>query len=136
MTTSEVKVRQMIEKAIVEALVDSLLKAGKRVSVSLEKGYDISDCLLGSTDKKTIMDEAFAGDECHLFVHNATGPLIERGRMNDVGWFYLVFGNEGWDVVSDYALSVAPFLDEAERISKLAENGDFTITFPKPKRTK
>lgn len=105
-----------IERKIVSAVVKDLLKAGFRLSVSLERGYDLDEMLLGSTEYTKIMREAFAGDECHIFVHEATGELIEDGRMNDKGYIYLVFGN-GPEVLSDWTTNLDSYLARAQKIS-------------------
>lgn len=118
MTT--VKARRFVERAICLRLVKDILKAGYRIGVSLERGYDCeSGMLLGSTDKRKIIEELFAGDDCHLFVQPAEGPLVENGQVVSEGWVYLVFGNDGWDVVSDYCLParLQPLMAGAEKIS-------------------
>lgn len=53
-----VVMRREVEQKIVGAFVDSALKAGYRLGVSLEKGYDIDEMLLGSTDRAKIMEES------------------------------------------------------------------------------
>src|SRR5262245_51001797 len=117
-----VKMRQEVERKIVRRFVKDALAAGYRLAVSLERGYDTDDMLLGSRDLKKIMEEAFAGDECHIFVQPAEGPttieddadLRERlygatkrlTRVNSIGWVYLVMGNDGYDVISDYTMNL------------------------------
>lgn len=114
-----VVMRREVEKKIVGAFVDSALKAGYRLGVSLEKGYDIDEMLLGSTDREKIMEEAFAGDECHIFVQPAEGELVEKGRLVSKGWIYCVFGNDGWDVISDYTtkLDDLGLMKDSEKLS-------------------
>src|SRR5690349_14818120 len=112
-----VKMRQQIERKIVRRFINDALAAGYRLSVSLERGYDIEEMVLGSTDRKQIMDLAFAGDECHIFVVPATGPTVEDGQIISIGWVYLVFGNDGWDVISDYTTNLESLMSEALKIS-------------------
>jgi hypothetical protein len=95
-----------VETKIVGAFVDSALKAGHRLSVSLEKGFDTGEMLLGSVDREKIMKEAFSGDECHIFVHSADGPLLDKGMLLSDGWVYCVMGNDGFDVISDYTTAM------------------------------
>lgn len=109
--------RQEVERKIVSRFVKDALKAGYRLAVSLERGYDIDEMLLGSTDYKKIMEEAFAGDDCHIFVQSKDGPTIEDGRVVSEGWVYLVFGNDGWDVICDYTTNLEPLLVGANKIS-------------------
>ncbi len=113
-----VKMRQEVERKIVGALVDRLLKEGFRLAVSLERGYDADECLLGSRDREKIMEAAFDGDDCHIFVQPAEGDLLEDGHIVSEGWVYLVFGNDGWDVISDYTTNLDPYMTEADKISK------------------
>jgi hypothetical protein len=112
-----IKMRQEVERKIVGALVRRLLKEKFRLTVSAERGYDIDELLLGSVDYKTIMDRAFDLDDCHIFVHAADGELVDDGRLVAEGWFYLVFGNDGYDVISDYTTGVEPYMTEANAIS-------------------
>lgn len=112
-----VKMRQKVEREIIGQFVKDALAAGHRLAVSLERGYDLDEMLLGSTDFEKIMAEAFAGDECHIFVQPATGPTTENGRINAKGWVYCVFGNDGWDVISDYTVNLEPLMKGAEKIS-------------------
>lgn len=114
-----VKMRRMVEKRIVKAFVRSALKAGYRLAVSSDDGYDIDEMLLGSKDVKKIMDEAFAADDCHIFLQPATGPTVEDGSVVSDGWVYFVFGNDGWDVVADYTTNLDGLgvMKEADRLS-------------------
>lgn len=112
-----VKMRQEVEHKIISAFVDSALSAGYRLSVSLERGFDVEEMLLGSTDKKAIMEEALAGDECHIFVNESTGEVLVNGRINSIGWVFCVFGNDGWDVISDYTTNLEHLMVEATEIS-------------------
>lgn len=89
-----VKLRQELEKRILTRFVEDALKAGKRLAVSLDRGYDLDEMLLGSRDKAKIIAEATAGDECHIFVQPATGPMVSGGRVVSEGWVYFVYGNE------------------------------------------
>lgn len=97
------EMRRRVEREIVRRFVDDALAAGYRLAVSLERGFDLDEMLLGSTDPQRIMDEAFADDDCHLFVQPQQGPTTEEGAVVSLGWVYLVFGNDGWDVVCDYS---------------------------------
>lgn len=114
-----IKVIRELEQRIVRAFVDKALAAGYRITVSGERGYDIDECLLGSSDAEKIMAEAFAGDDATLFIHKADEPLTENGRINCDGWVYIVLGNDGWDVVSDWTDNAVTnaMLEEAMKIS-------------------
>lgn len=110
-----------IEKRIVRRFVKDALAQGKRLAVSLERGYDVEDMLLGSRDVKAIMDEAFAGDEAHIFVQPGIGPTVEDGSVLSEGWVYIVLGNDGWDVISDYTVNLEPLLAGANALAEKEE---------------
>jgi hypothetical protein len=112
-----VKMRIEVEKKIIGQFVKDALTAGHKLSVSLERGYDLDEMLIASTDHDKIMEEAFAGDECHIFVHNNEDPTVEDGRLIADGWVYCVYGNDGWDVISDYTTNLEHLLQEAHKIS-------------------
>jgi hypothetical protein len=116
-TKPESAVRRL-EKRVVRRLVKDALAAGHRLAVSLERGYDVKEMLLGSRDVDKIMEEAFAGDEAHIFVQPAEGPTVEDGRVVSEGWVYIVLGNEGWDVISDYTTNLESLLAGANAIAE------------------
>lgn len=64
-------------------------------------------------------DEIFAGDEAHVFVHYPNEPIVENNQLRSLGYVYLVMGNDGWDVISDYTLSLERMglMKSAEAIS-------------------
>lgn len=109
--------RHRVETKIVVKLVDDILKAGYRIGVSLERGYDVEDMLMGETDKLKIMETVFAGDDCHLFVQSAKGPLVEDGKVISEGWVYLVYGNDGYDVISDYSVKLESLVKGANELA-------------------
>lgn len=115
-----VATRREVEFKIVSAIVDAALAAGYRIAVSFERGYDTGEMLLGSRDRSEIMEEVFAGDDCHIFIQPADGDLLDAGGVISVGWIYCVFGNDGWDVVSDYTTSLEGLgiLAEANQLSE------------------
>jgi hypothetical protein len=100
------RIKQELERKIVGQFVTDALAAGYRLAVSLERGYDTEDMLLGSTDYEKIMAEAFAGDDAHIFVQSPDGPTVEHGQVVSEGWVYIVLGNDGWDVLSDFTYNL------------------------------
>ncbi len=87
---------------IIEALVDAALEQGHSLSVSTERGYDLDDMLLGSTDRKAILDEATTGDDCHLFIHERGKPAVKERVLQSAGWV-LIIPSSGEDVITDYS---------------------------------
>jgi len=94
-----VKMRRMVEREIATAIVDSLLAAGFRISV--DNGDDRTSPY---RDQKTIMKALFYTDEDRLFVYK------DCDGDNWFGWAYLVYGNDGWDVLSDYTVNLEKFI--------------------------
>ena len=115
-----IKMRQEVERKIITAFVTQALAAGYRLAVSLDRGYDTDEMLLGSTDVEKIVDEAMAGDEAHIFVQPGEGPTVVKGSVVSKGWVFVVLGNDGWDVISDYTtnLDKLGLMTEAEKLAK------------------
>ena len=97
-----VRVRRLVEVAIVKMVVQTAIEQGKTVSVFDGEGTPVKR----STDEEAILVAAFEVDKCNLVIHGS-GP---RGKA--IGEMFLVFGNSGWDVISDYHTSLEPFLKQ------------------------
>jgi hypothetical protein len=113
-----VKMRQEVERKIIRRFVKDALAAGYRLAVSLDRGYDTDEMLLGSRDVTAILEAATAGDDCHIFVQPGDGPTLdENGRVVSRGHVYLVFGNDGYDVISDYTTNLESLLAGANEVA-------------------
>lgn len=100
--TQAVRDRQRIEQTITRKVVDVLLAAGYLLGVN-----DGDETVVHhSTNKKVILDALFNTDEDYLYVYedddkgDPTNVLYDE-RPNY--WVRLVYGNDGWDVISDYS---------------------------------
>ena len=100
--------RIAIEKQIVEKIVVDALAAGFKLSVFDGEQTAISK----STDKDKILAELFACDEEYL-------RFWKDG--NHVGSVYLVYGNDGWDVVCDHHLCLDDVLKGATELANQLE---------------
>ncbi|OBQ90247.1 hypothetical protein A9K66_15225 [Mesorhizobium sp. AA23] len=79
------------ERRIARALVKACLDRGYLISV-----YDSEDWVVRrSDDKAAIMLALFSTDEDGIHLRSPTGDKL--------GWFQLIYGNSGYDVVSDHA---------------------------------
>lgn len=78
------------ERRMCTALVDECVDRGYVVSVSDGEEWVVKR----STDKAEIMAALFSTDEDQIVIRDMT--------MERVGWFRLIYGNDGHDVVSDY----------------------------------
>ena len=92
--------RTTIERRVVTRTVDALLAAG--FELNLENGGDDYELPDFTRDHKVFLDALFAADEDRIFARRP-GKL---GR----GWVYCVYGNDGWDVISDYTTSLETVL--------------------------
>ena len=61
-----------------------------------------------SNKAKVVLDAMFAADEDYLLVH-------KDGRQ--IGWVYFVYGNDGWDVVSDYTVNLEDLMKGANELA-------------------
>jgi hypothetical protein len=101
--------RMRLEKRMTSALIKACLKRG--FSVTIDNGEDKP--IEKSTSYRAIINEMWQTDEEHVLIYDATGK-----RM---GWFFLVYGNSGWDLVSDYSVTNACEAIWNEVISPLAD---------------
>ena len=105
-----VKTRQQIEKRIARKFLRTALAAG--YAISLDNGGDGFE-FENSTNFDHIITEMFATDDERLY-------LSKDGRR--VGWVLFVYGNSGYDVISDYTTNLEELMPEVEKLSdKLSE---------------
>ena len=68
-----------------------------------------------SRDRDEIIAALFSTDEDYLYIHRPGGVYVPH-----IGWIRLIYGNNGWDVVSDYTVDLddwlAPITALAERL--------------------
>lgn len=99
---------QAIEHVIVNAAAVEILESGKNISV-----FDGEATVLRhSVDIDAIMENSFATDETRYDVYsNESGVFI--------GSVFFIFGNSGWDVLSDNSSSLESYLVKATALSEL-----------------
>jgi len=106
-TTREVKQRQAIEARILKATIKAALKAGYQVSVD-----DGEERHKPSSSYRAILNKAMETDEDYLY-------LVKDGET--IGWIRFVYGNDGWDVISDYTTNLeallAPINEMADKLA-------------------
>lgn len=105
---SSVRIRRLIELGVVRKLVSHAISEGHTITV-----YDGEECpVKRSVDVELIIEHAFSVEECQLRVFS--GPDM-------YGVVYLVYGNDGWDVICNYHVSLedllGPVNDYAEQLS-------------------
>jgi hypothetical protein len=89
-----------LEKRIARKVVRALLAAGYELSI--DNGGETRE-IPYTTDFKTVTGAMFATDDEHLL---ARGP--------SKSFVYFVYGNDGWDVINDYGLSLEPIMEPIE----------------------
>jgi hypothetical protein len=101
-----VKMRQEVERKIATAFIKSALDADYEISINNGGDEDETEPLF---DQTSILNAMFQTDEEHLY-------LWKNSKI--VGWVFFVYGNDGWDVISDYTTNLEPLMAEANKISE------------------
>ena len=98
--------RQRIEQEIARAAATGLIEAGYSISV-----FDSEEIVLKrSTNVERIVEAMFSTDEDYFYAYRP--EETERA-----GYVHFVYGNEGWNVISDNSLSLEPALEAATALS-------------------
>jgi hypothetical protein len=97
-----VRLRRLVELAIVRKVAADLIAAGYLITV--DDGED--EPVKNSTDVDAIIDAAFAVDEAYLRVAPNPANESRAAVRNRSGFVRLIFGNTGWDAVSDYSVNL------------------------------
>jgi len=100
-----VKMRQEVERKIATALVKSALDAGYEICVDYGDGK--SEKLFDIT---SVLAAMFQGDDDRLYMYNSSNAKL-------IGWVWFVYGNDGYDVISDYTVTLEPIMGAANKIS-------------------
>lgn len=105
-----VATRIKIEKRIVRKLIRTM-KAKGWDAYAVNDGEEF---YRGLKTEKAVLEHAFAVDECSIYFENKSLPFVGKDGTKDcVGHHvYLVFGNDGWDVICDYSYNAADDFDK------------------------
>lgn len=112
MTTPAIAHRQKIERTIVELIVREAISKGYSIS-----GFDQEeDIFLRETDPAEIMKNVMTTDEDTLTFHRPDGTYA--------GFVFLVYGNDGYDAISDHTATdeISAILSPAELYATEAEH--------------
>ncbi len=109
-----VKMRQLVEREIAMATVKALLAGG--FSLGVNDGEDLT--LHHSRSTRAIEKALFTTDEDWLLVYTK-GATKEDARPDY--WVRFVYGNDGWDVISDYTVYLEPWIGEGTAVQKLID---------------
>jgi hypothetical protein len=103
--------RQEVERDIVRATVEAALKLGFTLH-SVNNGEE--EPLVSTVDE--VMEYAFSCDEAHIFFREPGMPVYS--------WLYIVLGNEGWTVISDYTVDLDGAVQATEALVEKYEAED------------
>src|SRR3954467_3024567 len=105
-----VRMRQFVERQVIGAFVKQALAAGHNLSVN--DGEETT--LRNSKDFGAIMGALMTTDEDHLYVD----ARFNKGRVSDMlGEVACIYGNDGYDVISDYHTGLEPLMTEAKKLA-------------------
>lgn len=106
----EISTRIAIEQKIVRRIVKEALQAGYTVSV-----YDGETWALKHSDNCKIINAA-------LFSTDFDTLLLRDKAGNNQGSIYCIYGNDGYDVISDYSIALENFMKPIEAYAESFEN--------------
>lgn len=98
-----VKMRQEVERKIATAFVTSAIQEGYTITVDYGDGPSKHLPTI-----KAVLAAMFQGDDDVLV-------LYKHGKSE--AWIQFVYGNDGWDVISDYSVNLEPIMTAAKKIS-------------------
>lgn len=112
--TAAIRARQKIEQTIAIKVVDCALAAGYPIGVA--NGGDEEE--VRSADRAKILATMFETDSETLYFYH----LNYKQGSRPVGFVHLVYGNDGWDVISDYSCKLEELLKPAIELSISLDN--------------
>jgi len=125
-----VRARQRVEQTIALATAKALLDAGFLLGVN--DGEETT--LWHSRDLEAVQKALFTTDEDWLLVYedryqdrlptvwdgSAREPKQQGDKRGDY-FVRFVYGNDGWDVISDYSVSLDPYIGEGTTVNTLVD---------------
>ena len=123
--SAAVKARQRVEQTIALTAAQVLLDAG--FSLGVNDGEEIT--IHHSRNIEDIKDALFTTDEDYLYVYRAKGDCKDT---RPDGWVRLVYGNYGWDVISDYCDVglLDPYLGDGTKVQALSDAFSEDLSVP------
>jgi len=93
MSYHSIERRQMVERSIVRATIKAAIAKGFAL-VAASNGEDY----VKTTSIRRAMEVAFECDEAHVY--------FRKPGSDWNSWIFVVLGNEGWTVISDYTVDL------------------------------
>lgn len=104
--SGSVKMRQRVERMIARRVILDGKRAGYQFNV--HNGGDGYELPSPTDDVKLLLKTMFATDDEYLH-------FFKDGKL--FGWVYFVYGNGGWDVVSDYTTNLVTVMVGANKLA-------------------
>lgn len=95
---------QEMDRAIVTQCVEELLEQGFNLSLFHEEALAFKH----STNKEQILSNLLQCDEETLAIYDNT--------QQRVGWVFFVYGNDGYDVISDYSITIEQYIPKTQEL--------------------
>lgn len=103
--SASVRGRAFVELQVVDAIIKAAVDAGYHLEVEGEEGEGVD-----TSDASALKVLLFNLDDAIVLVFNGKGRKA-------FGWIRLVFGNDGWDLVSDYSVNLEEFLAPVQAVA-------------------
>lgn len=106
-----------LDGILLRCLVDELLAQGLSAWVSYDRGHDRDEEGFGTltTDREVLLANLGECDEEHLFI----------GRDGkEIGWIFLVYGNEPGVLIADYTTNLEKYITKTEALAEAQMNGN------------
>lgn len=108
-------IRRKIEREIADAFLTEALAAG--FAINVDNGGDTEELPNPVVDRGVLLGTMFATDEDRLNLYT-TNLVGGTARWRKVGQVVFVYGNSGWDVISDYSPRLKHVMTKAEELSE------------------
>lgn len=92
---------ESMERQIIKALVTEAFKRGF-TTITIDNGGDAGEDIT-CTNTKEVMASIRQTDEEHMFFVHPDNPKMS--------WVFLVYGNDGYDVIADHSLSLNEMIE-------------------------
>ena len=99
-----VKMRIEVERKIITRAIEDALKAGFALNLDYDDGDVLSE---PSADLATVLSKIMQGDDDRVYYY-------KDGEC--VGWAWFVYGNDGYDALSDYTVNLESVLVGANEV--------------------
>lgn len=116
-TNFQLKHRIATEKRIVRQVIKDAFKAGYILAIDNGCDYGEEVIVKASDGISKAMTEVMLSDEDRVYLIKPENFKSQKTWKHS-GWVYFVYGNDGWDVISDYTINLEDLLKASIRLSE------------------